>query len=819
MIKNYFKTAWRNLTKNKTFSLINIAGLSIGMAACLLILQYVSFELSYDQFNKNTEDIYRLYNDRYQNGKLIQHGTITYSAIGKAMQDDYPEVVGHTRVVPLGKNIITNNNKKIGEQEVLAAENTFLTMFSYPLVIGDPKNALRDPYMVILTENSARKIFDVKDNNFSSLLGKVIVVGTDSMPYKISGICKNLPENSHLQFDILESYATLLAGPYAWKQADYDFTDSDFWHYIRLRHGLNYKSFEAKLPAFSQRHFQGNKISGSVEKFYLQPLSKAHLYSDFEYEIGKTGSATVVWGLLLIAVLIIVIAWVNYINLATAKSMERAKEVGVRKVAGATKQQLIRQFLAESLIINIIALFFALLLVTFVQSSFNGLIQHQLSLSYLAQKGLNGYNISIALIVLIITGIFVSGFYPAFVLSSFKPILVLKGKYTTSRKGAILRKVLVIGQFAVTVALIIGSFIVYKQIRFVNEQNLGFNMSQMLIVRPPELTAWDSTFISRENSFTAEIKKIPDVLGAANCSRLPGDELARSFNVRRSDAPNEVNFTVRNNGISSDFLDLYQMKLLAGRNFLATDYDPNWNKLHNTIITESVVKLLGFRSVKDALGKTILQGNKKWDIIGVVADYHQKSLRYPVEPTVFRPTYSTSSPISVKVNPQNLPRTIAAIKKIYDSFFPGNLFDYFFLNEKFNQQYSSDQLFGKVFAFFAGFAVFIASLGLLGLSLFATAQRTKEIGVRKVLGASIPNIVVLLSRDFISLVLVAIVIASPVAWYVMKNWLQDFAYRVNMSWWIFFAAGLLAVLIALITISFQAIKAAMANPVKSLRTE
>jgi len=819
MIKNYFKTAWRNLWKNKTFSFINIAGLSIGMAACLLILQYVSFELSFDQFNKNASDIYRVYNDRYQNGKLIQHGTITYSAIGKAMQTDFPEVINHTRVVPLGASIMIYDGKKIGEQDLLAADDAFLSTFDYPLLVGDRVSALKEPNSVILSERLARKIFEVKNDNFQSVLGKAVVIQRDSLPYKITGVLQNPPENSHLQFDFLLSYVTLYKGKYGWPQAEYDFTDSDFWHYIQLKHGTNYKALEAKFPAFSQRHFQGNKISGSDEKFYLQPLLKAHLYSDFEYEIGKTGSATVVWGLLIIAVLIIVIAWMNYINLATAKSMDRAKEVGVRKVAGATKQQLVRQFLTESFMINVVALLIALLLVTLLQSSFNFLVQHQLSLSYLFQMGLSGFNISAALITLIICGIFISGFYPAFVLSSFRPILVLKGKFTASGKGIALRKALVVGQFTITVALIIGSLVVYKQIKFVNEQDLGFNMSQMLIVKGPQLTGWDSTFIEKENSFTAEIKEIPNVLGAANSGRLPGAELGRAFNVRRADAPSEAHFTVRSNSISKDFIALYRMKLLAGRNFVPTDYNPDWEKLHNTIITESAVSLLGFKSINDAIGKPILSGDKKWDVVGVVADYHQKSLRYPIEPTLLRPSYGTSSPISIKVNPRDLSSTIASIRKKYDEFFPGNLFDYYFLDEKFNAQYSNDQLFGKVFSLFAGFAIFIACLGLLGLSLFATAQRTKEIGVRKVLGASVSNILVLLSRDFIKLVLIASVIAFPVAWWVMHKWLQDFAYRINISWWIFFGAGLLAIIIALGTISFQALRAAIANPVKSLRTE
>ena len=374
-------------------------------------------------------------------------------------------------------------------------------MFSYPFIAGNKLNALTEPNTIVLTETLARKMFDIKDNNFQSLIGKTIVHDNDA-PYKITAICKDAPENSHLNFSYLMSYVTLYSGEYGWKQADYDFTDSDFWHYIQLKHGTDYKALEAKLPAFSKRYFQGNKISGSDEKFYLQPLTKAHLYSDYEYEIGNTASATVVWSMLIIASLIILIAWVNYINLSTAKSAERAKEVGVRKVSGATRGQLVKQFLTESLIINIIALCIALIIVALVQSSFNNLIQHHLSLSYLFNNGLNGLNVVALLIIIIIAGIFVSGFYPAFVLSSFKPIFVLKGKYITSAKGINLRKALVIGQFAITVALIIGSFVVYSQMQFISKQSLGINLSQVLVVKPPQLTNWDSTFITKENSFT-----------------------------------------------------------------------------------------------------------------------------------------------------------------------------------------------------------------------------------------------------------------------------------------------------------------------------
>jgi len=806
------------MMKNKTFSIINIAGLSIGMAACLLILQYVSFQLSYDQFNKNAGDLYRVSNDRYQNGKLIQHGTITYSGVSKAMQDDFPEIVNHTRIEPQGATTIIYRDKKIGEQEVMYADNSFFSMFSYPLIAGDKKNVLNEPHTAVISESAAKKIFDVQDNNFASVPGKLFIMGKDSVSFKVTAVCKDVPENSHLRFDILASYVTLYSA-YGWKEADYDFTDSDFWHYVQLKHGADYKTLEAKFPAFSQRHFQGNKVSGSDEKFHLQPLSKAHLYSDFEYEIGSTDSAVVVWGLLIIAALIIIIAWVNYINLATSRSVERAKEVGIRKVSGATKAQLVKQFLTESLILNSIALLLALLIVFLMQGSFNNLIQHKLSLFYLFQKGMNGYSITIALIILILAGIFVSGFYPAFVLSSFKPILVLKGKFTASGKGILLRKALVIGQFAITVILIIGSFVVYKQIRYVNEQNLGFNLSQVLLVKPPELTNWDSTFIDRENTFTEELKRIPNVVGASTSWNRVGGETGRSFNVRRSDQDATTKLTMRHTAISLGYLDIYQIKVVAGRDFAITDFNPNFGKVHNLLINESAVKLLGYASPADAIGKSMMRGDRKWDIIGVINDYHQKSLRYPIEATMLFPAYGTNSYISVKVKPQNLAGTIATIKQQYDTFFPGNLFDYSFADERFNAQYRNDQLFGKVFALFSGFAIFIASLGLLGLSLFATIQRTKEIGVRKVLGASVSNIVVLLSKDFIRLVIIAFIIAAPVAWFIMHSWLQDFAYRINISWWIFLLAGLLAVFIALATISFQAIKAAMANPVKSLRTE
>ncbi len=821
MLANYFKTAWRNLARNRVHAFINLVGLSLSMAACLLILQYVSFQFSFDRFNKNAEDLYRITNDRYQNGKLVQHGTITYSGISKALLTDYPEVISATRVEPFAQQMVANGDKKEGDLTALAVDNSFLSMFSYPILAGDKTGGLKEPNSAILSASLADKLFGRQGGHYQSLLGKTILIARNPTPYKITAICADVPQNSHLSFDFLVSYNSLYSrGAEKWSQADYDFTDSDFWHYIQLKHGTDYKTLQAKLGTFSQKYFQGNKVSGSDEKFYLQPLLKAHLYSDYEYEIGRTGNATAVWGLLIVAVMIILIAWINYVNLSTANSLKRAKEVGIRKVTGATRGQLIRQFLTESFLLNVSALVIALGIVWVVQNEFNNLVHQPLSLSYLLGNGLNGYSLLLPLLLFVLLGMAGSGFYPAFVLSAFKPISVLKGKFATSSKGILLRKVLVVGQFTVTIILIISSLVVYKQINFVNQQSLGIDLSQMLIVKPPLLTNWDSSFIDKENSFKNELTQLPNVHGASAIGKTAGDELSRAFDVHRADKRDD-NVTMRNVSVDADFVKVFNAKIVAGRNFTTTDYNPDGNKLHSFILNESAVKLLGFSSPADAIGKQIQfgAGDKAWDIIGVVNDFHQKSLHYSIEPTILVPSYGTDNPICIKVDTKDLAATLAAIKAKYEAFFPNNFFDYYFLDEKFARQYSDDLLFEKVFSLFSGFAICIACLGLLGLSLFATAQRTKEIGVRKVLGASVANIVTLLSRDFIKLIIVAILIASPAAYYIMHTWLQGFAYRIDISPWLFVAAGLLAVLTAILTISFQSVKAAIANPVKSLRTE
>lgn len=822
MLRNYIKIAWRNMTRNRTFSAINIFGLAIGMAACLLILQYVSFQLSYDQFHPNADNIYRVVNDRYQNGKLIQHSTQTYSAIGKQLQDDYPqEVADYARMEPLWSRILIYKDKKT-EEGGLAVDNSFLSMFSFPLLAGDRATALQEPNSIIVTEKLARKLVDNNSNDPRSFVGQVVKIENDSVLYKITGVCKDIPENSHLQFSFLKSYISLYKGGNDnWKAANHSFKESYFWHYIQLKPGADYKKLQAKFSAFSERHFQGTKVSGSNEVFYLQPLSQAHLYSDFENEIGKTGSATLVWGLLLVAVFIILIAWINYVNLATAKSVERAKEVGVRKAAGALRGQLVRMFLLESTVMNIVALVLGVLIVVLVQSRFNNLTGHQLSLSYLFEKGMNGYAIVGGLIVVLIAGIFLSGYYPAFVLSSYNPVTVLKGKLAKSGKGTSLRKFLVVGQFAVTTVLIISSLVVYKQLSYISDRGSGLDIEQVLVIKPPFLTQADhGEFMTMSDNFKEDLKQLAAVKESGSTRRLPGNEMSRAFDVYRLGDSTSDRFTLDIFGLSYDLMDVFDMKMLAGRKFARTDHNAELKYVRNAILNERALKLLGFSSPEEAVGKQVSVFEKTYDIVGVVKDFHMQSLHHTINPMVLMPlSYTRQSAFAVKLNTTNIQQTIAAIRTKYEAWFPGNLFDYYFLDESYNAQYQNDRLFGKVFSIFTVFTILIACFGLFGLSLYTVKKRIKEIGVRKVLGASVMSIIMLLSRDMVKLVLIANVIAFPVSWWVMNNWLNDFAYRIDIGWWVFVAAIVMALLIAIGTLSFQAIKAAISNPVKSLRTE
>lgn len=820
MIRNYITVAFRNIFKNKVFSAINIFGLGIGLAACLLIFQFVTFQLSFDTFNANFDRTYRITNDRFQNGKLIQHGTIMYPTIGPTMAKDYPEIEAYTRMMPGGDLTATIEDRVYRGDEIIFADEHIFTVFSYPLIAGDKETALKAPHTIVLTEATAAKYFQLPIANAAEALNKTLLAGLDKQPYKVTGVLKSLPENSHLHFDALMSYSTLYEGED--KSADISWGWSDMRHYLVLKPGVDYKTLEAKFPEFSDRYFQGDKVSGSVEKFYLQPLKEAHLYSDYEYDIADTASGKAVWGMLAVAVFILVIAWINYINLTTSRAMERAKEVGLRKVMGAMRNQLMKQFIFESILVSLMAFVLAIIVVQVAQGPFNNIIRGNLSLSKVFHE-MSGAGI-ISLVAIMITGVLLSGFYPAIILSGYQPVTVLKGKFQRSARGNFMRKSLVVFQFTASAALITGTLIVSKQLNYMNDADLGINIHNTLIIDSPELTEWDSTFINRVEDYKQELMKINGVTSASTSGRLPGSRLGRSFGIRMADQPAGQKYTLSFYGVDYGFFDTYGIKLLAGRKFLPTDHNPDFAKLNKVILNESGVKLLGIPGVDDAIGRELIWGGspekpRHWTIVGVITDFHQESLKKPKEPMIFRPSYGTYSPTSVKLQPGQEQQVIAEAETVFNRFFPGNAFQYQFLEDRYNNQYNDDNRFGQVVGIFTGLGILISCLGLIGLSSYTAVQRTKEIGIRKVLGATTASIVTLLSADFIKLVLLATALSLPIAWYTMSEWLAAYPYRITLGVLVFAIPVVLILIIAAVTISAQVLKTAMADPARTLKYE
>jgi putative ABC transport system permease protein len=817
MFKSYLTVAFRNVMKSKIFSVINILGLGIGLAACLLIVQFVSYQLSYDTFHDKLNRTYRITNDRFQNGKLIQHGTIMYPTIGPTMAKDYAEIEEHTRLMPAGTLNIKIEDKNFRGEQAHFADERFFSVFSFPVLAGERSNFLKDRYTAVLTATTAQRYFGPTDN-YSSYIGKTFYWGLDPQPYTVKGICEDIPANSHIRFDALISYATLISPQD--QGADNSWTWSDMRHYLVLKEGVDYKQLEAKFPEFSDRYFQGDKVSGSVEKFYLQPLKDAHLYSDYEYDIAVTSSGKAVWAMLVVAVFILVIAWINYINLTTSRALDRAKEVGLRKVMGAVKGQLVKQFILESLIVTGFAFVIAFVAVIALQTSFNQVVGTELSLRTILTS-LSPGNLFL-LILLLLGGAVLSGFYPAFVLSSYHPVTVLKGKFTRSGKGNFLRKALVIFQFTSSAALITGTFIVSRQIEYMHESDLGLSIEDIVVIQSPSLMPWDSTFIERVESYKTELTKLDGVTNATTTGRLPGDRLGRSFGIRLADQDAQTLYTLSHIGVDHSFFDTYKVGLLAGRKFLVTDHNPDFAKLKSVVINMNAAQLLGMKNPEDAIGREIVWGNngtRLWTIVGVVDNFHQEGLQKPMEPIIFRPVYSTGAWTSVKVHTTDMKKTLAGIEQTYKKFFPGNAFEYLFLEDRYERQYNDDTRFGKVISIFTLLAIVVSCLGLIGLSSYTAVQRTKEIGIRKVLGASLINIVSILSVDFLRLVLIATFLSLPIAYFSMASWLEGYAYRITPHWTQFVVPVGIVLFIAAVTISFQVMKTAMTKVAETIKYE
>lgn len=808
MLRNYLKITLRNLWRNKTYSVITILGATISFAACFLILQYVGFEKSYDNFHKNKSSIYRITNDRYQDNKLIQHGVITYPSVAKQMKSDFPEIKNFTRIIHWGNYNIRNDETSFSET-IAFADSAFLSMFTFPLIEGDVNTALAQLYSILFSESTARKYFgnDWKNKN---IIGKTVKLD-NKYEMTVTGVFEDVPSNSHMHFDVLVSFLSL--SKFYGEQYDNSWTNSNFMCYLQLVRGTDPVALENKFQKFSETYFKGNEVTGYYEKFHLQPLTDIHLHSDYEYESWVHGNSETVNILMIIAVFILVISWVNSINLTTAKSLERAKEVGLRKVIGARRSHIVKQFLLESLFINIIALVLAVIILIIVQPE----LVSMLSINFVSIK-IND-ELTLYFLLLFLTGTIISGFYPALLTSSFRLNSVLKGKLAKSGMGQFLRKTLVVFQFALSFALIAGTYAVYSQVDFMMNKKLGINIDQTLVVSSPYLTDFDSTFINKIDSYKSELLSYPGINSVATSRRLPGSRTGRIFNVKRLSGGSDERFTTADIGVDYNFFQTFSMTTLAGRTFDRSDHNYEFAKLSNVVINKACSDLLEYKNVNEAIGQRINFWGKDWEIIGVVNNHHNQSLHVPVEPTIFTPQYSSGSYHFIKMNTADVSGTISTIENEYKKFFPGNAFSYFFLDEYFNKQYQSDLNFRTLFLIFASLGILLACLGLFGLASFTISQRTKEIGIRKVSGATTTNVLFMLLSYFLKLVLVSAIISSPLTFYALNMWLEEYAYRISIGWNIMLIPAAIILIIALFTVGFKSIKASLANPIESIKYE
>lgn len=817
MLGNYLTIAWRNLLKNKLFSFINISGLAIGLAACLLILQYVGFELGYDDFHFQANDIYRLETEQYQEGELTQKRGTGIIEIGKELKATFPQIQQVARVAPWKGVVATRNTDgapiAFNEDNVFFVDASFLHIFSFPLLSGSP-HVLDEPYSVVITESTARKYFG-KQNP----IGKEITIENHNQGHKllgvVRGVCKDVPLQSHLQFNVLVSRSTpgQGGGPLTW----------DAYTYLLLSPGANYRDLQHELSGFIKRHMGSDAFHNN---YILQPLHAIHLYSDLVEDIGRPGDGQLVWFLLCIALLILVIAYINYINLSTAKAIERAKEVGLRKVMGSMRLHLMKQFFLESLLLNLLGLIFALTIVQVALPPFKAFVG--VELPFIRWQA---YWFLPALFLFTLAGALLSGFYPALTLSAYQPMQVLKGQLYRKGKGLTLRKALVVFQFASSLVLIIGTYTVYRQVTYMQSKDLGINMEQTLIIAAPQSRRdsqeEEKMFLQKLANFQTRVRSYAGINSFTASSTIPGKPVGWYNRIfRRPDAPDEEAVHYNTLAIGPEFTDQFAIKLIAGEKFSMQDNgNSHKNDITPIMVNQAALTSLGFATPEQAIGQHIYSRNGmgrnfKLQIIAVIQNFHNLSLKEKHEPMIFyNQDGSSIEYFAAKVSPGDIRQTIGQIEATFKGTFPGSPFEYFFLDEFFNRQYGQDEQFERVFSFFSSLAAFVACMGLFGLSLLTTRQRTKEIGVRKVLGASVYNIVSLLTGDFIRLILLANIIAWPLAYWGITTWLQNYAFRIDINIWLFIIPALLILLIALLTVSVQTIKASRANPVKALKYE
>ena len=800
MFKNYFTSVWRYISHNKAFTFINISGLAIGMTACMLIAQFVLHEFSYDTFHENKDRIFRLQLDRYNKGELSTRWASGAAGIGPDVKASFPEVKYYVRMTNRN-SVFSYGDVFFKEEFAYFASEDFFKIFSYKLLKGVDSLVLKDPYKIVISQSFAKKYFGNEDP-----IGKTLK-NNGKRDFEVTGVFEDIPANSHMKADALMSFASLHK---MWNDPITSWNWDGFLTYILLDKKSDPKAFEAKLPAFVQKKMgEEMKNDNANMIFNLQAINDIHLDSDFIGEFKANGNRQSVYFLSIVAVLIIIIAWINYINLSTAKSIERAREVGVRKVMGGFRTQLIQQFLLESVLLNVLAVAIAIVAVVLLTPWFNKLTGREQDYFLFRQQ-----LFWIWIGVLIIGGALLSGIYPAFVLSAYKPVDVMKGRFKNTGSGILFRKGMVVTQFVASVTLIVGTFTVYRQISFMRNQQLGVNIEQILVLRSPNVV--DSTYQQKFQVFKNQVQQYPEVTAMTGSSSIPGRSPDwNAGGIRRlSQREDEAN-QYRVIAMDQDFVKSFGLKIAAGRDFS----NEVANEKKSILLNEAAAHLMGFQKIEDAIDDHIYFWGDTFRVAGVIKNYRQESLKKAYEPLLFRYDEAPGGYYSIKLNTSNIKESMTRLEDQWKQFFPGNPFIHFFLDDHYNQQYQADQQFGSIFGLFSALAIFIACLGLFGLSSLTAIQRTKEIGVRKVLGASVPGILTLMSKEYLILMGVAIVMAIPLSWWVMDEWLQDFATHISLSWWIFALPCVCVIFIALMTTSIHILRAASTNPVKSLRYE
>jgi len=806
MIKNFFKVALRNLWRNKLNTFVNILGLSVGIASCILISLHVMDEYSYDKFFENSDNIYRVALNRIYPENTISYAVIPHS-YGPTIKEDFPEVEAQMRILRFNNELIFRYEENVfKENNFCFADSTFFDFFSLKLLIGDPKTVLSDPTSMVMTESTAKRYFGNEDP-----LGKMIT--TPFGEIKISGVCEDVPENSHMDFDFLGS---LFINQFI---RAVNYVSFSTHTYIKLQDGIDPDIVENKLPDLVKRYAAGQIESqmevsyeeytkaGNGYNYFLQPLTSIHLHSKLESEMNPNGDFRYVLIFISIAIFILILACINFINLSTAQAAERAKEVGIRKVVGSHKKFIVRQFLFESVFVSFFSLWIGLILVELFLPTFNNLAHKTLFIDYLG----NAYVLPILMLISICVGV-VAGIYPSFFLSSYKPVEVLKGKFGSSKRGRILRYSLVVFQFSISIGLIAFTLLVNSQIRYIMNKNLGFDKDKVVVV--------DRIFSLGENmqTFIDEVKKMPDVANVA----LSGTEVQGGFYfgvMLQKDANSEI-LTTRGMIVDDYFVETMGLEIAEGR-----DFSDKFDDSLKVIVNEAFVREFDFKEPVGARFRFRFNNEdpfSEYTIVGVLKDYHYNSLHQPIQSFIIfnnEERGGAARQLYVKLTNGKISSTISEIENKWNELSNDAMFSYYFLDEKLSQLYSMEKTSMKIFSLFSFLAIIIACVGLLGLASYMAIQRTKEVGIRKAMGASVSNIIMLLSYDFTKWVIVANVIAWPLAFLLMSNWLNNFAFKTNISIWIFFIAGGLALFIALFTIIFMALKAASGNPVDSLRYE